>query len=677
MRGSRMQQEIRNIPFRYSVRYRWKISPYFLMGNTYYVMKIPPCWIIAFLTSTILIIVDIAGERCDLISNLFEYLIARAIDSRTKFIPVARLHEIDFGGEKERKVEVEEEEEGRGLFLRAVVASAPSGLSANERPTRSVHRIGVAPVERRRKRNERGCPLPTSSSSAVYETTTLDTEFLVEQSNDIKKRAIATLGGVTPKYSALDMAEKGSTKLQYIAAAAANLSVLATGAMLGWTSPSLPKLSEKSDDSPLSVKISKEEESWIAALVAIGAAVGSFVAGYAAERFGRKRSLLFCVVPYTIGWALIATASAVAQFYVARLIFGFALSFVFTIVPMYCGEIAEISIRGALGSFLQLFITIGLLYAYVIGPYVTYTVFWIVCSVLPVVFFICFLIMPESPYYLISKGNREEAVAALAKLRSKSEAAVQKEADEMQAAAEEAMKAQTKISDLFTVKANFKALLFTSLLVSFQQLTGINVVLFYMQNIFKDAGSSQQPHEATMIVGAVQVVASFVTPFIVDRLGRRLLLVVSGIGEIVTLGALGLCFYLRDVLHEDVSGISWLPVVSLVIFIATYCIGWGPLPWAVMGEMFAPDVKSKASGITVCMCWLLAFFIIKFSSNITEAFGDYTTYWMFAAFCLLSVLFTVFILPETKGKSLQQIQDELNGVNPSVSEFGDLAPIKK
>ncbi|KAL2731542.1 facilitated trehalose transporter Tret1-2 [Vespula maculifrons] len=516
-------------------------------------------------------------------------------------------------------------------------------------------------------------PVPASSSSAVYETTTttLVKEPYVESTNNGEEYRKPTFGIVTSKCSVPEMVEKGSTLLQYVAAAAANLSVMATGAMLGWTSPMLERLIKKTDDSPLDRPITMDESSWIGSLVALGAAGGSFLAGYAAEKFGRKYSLLFCVVPYSIGWALIGTANSVIQFYIARIIFGIALSFAFTVVPMYVGEIAETSVRGALGSFLQLFITFGLLYSYVIGPYVSYTVFWILCACLPVVFFVLFLLMPESPYYLITKGNREAAVAALAKLRSKSETAVQKEADEIQDILEESMKTETKISDLFNVKANFKALLYTCLLASFQQLTGINVVLFYMQSIFAATGSTMDSNVSTIIVGSVQVAASFVTPLIVDRLGRRLLLITSGIGEIVTLTALGLFFYLKDVQKDEevVQSISWLPVVSLVIFIATYCIGWGPLPWAVMGEMFAPAVKSKASGITVCMCWFLAFFITKFSSNITSTFGNHTTYWMFAVFCVLSVLFTLFILPETKGKSLEQIQNELNGVKPTMSEF--------
>jgi len=127
--------------------------------------------------------------------------------------------------------------------------------------------------------------------------------------------------------------------------------------------------------------------------------------------------------------------------------------------------------------------------------------------------------------------------------------------------------------------------------------------------------------------------------------------------------ALGLYFYLKEVQHADdvVAQISWLPIVALIIYISTYSVGWGPLPWAVMGEMFASNVKAKASGITVSVCWFLAFLTTKFCKNLETAFGNYVLFWMFGAFCILSIFFTVFLLPETKGKSLQQIQNELNG----------------
>lgn len=130
-------------------------------------------------------------------------------------------------------------------------------------------------------------------------------------------------------------------------------------------------------------------------------------------------------------------------------------------------------------------------------------------------------------------------------------------------------------------------------------------------------------------------------------------------------GTLGLYFYLKNVVEQDMASLSWLPVASLVVYIAAYSVGWGPLAWAVMGELFASDVKSKASSITVIFCWVIAFCITKFFSNIEQALGTYTAFWIFAVFCVVSVLFVFFLLPETKGKSLQQIQDELRGIKHS------------
>jgi len=117
-----------------------------------------------------------------------------------------------------------------------------------------------------------------------------------------------------------------------------------------------------------------------------------------------------------------------------------------------------------------------------------------------------------------------------------------------------------------------------------------------------------------------------------------------------------------------VEQISWLPVVALIIFIATYSIGWGPVTWAMMGEMFASNIKAEASSITVFVSKFWAFVFTKFSSNIEEASnGKYTVFWMFGGFSFISILFTVFLLPETKGKTLQQIQDELNGITSTIN----------
>ncbi|XP_043269296.1 uncharacterized protein [Venturia canescens] len=495
------------------------------------------------------------------------------------------------------------------------------------------------------------------------------------------------LNGISPKNSRNaygdKMTEEGSKFLQYFAAMAGNLCVVAGGAMLGWTSPVLPKMESvpPSKDSPIDRPVTTSEGSWIGSLVPLGAVFGSFFAGYVTERWGRKRTLLGSVVLFTIGWALIATASEVLQLYAARFISGFALAIPFTVLPMYVGEIAETSIRGTLGSFLQLFITVGLLWSYCIGPYVTYTEFWIACAILPFVFFASFFFMPESPYWLLAKDRRDDAIDSLVRLRRKSRDAVKTECDEMQAAVEEANRSAATWLDLYRVKTNFKALIYTCVLVTGQQMSGINVVLLYSQDIFiqaSDPGSGLETSVSTIIVGVVQLLASCVTPLVVDRLGRRILLVVSGIGEVTSLAALGYFFYIKEQSENSADAAmlvdsvkSWLPVLSLVVFIALYSIGWGPLPWGIMGEMFASDVKAKASSITVCVCWLLGFLITKFFSDIALAFGNSTAFWIFAVFSGLAVLFAIFILPETKGKSLEQIQAELGGTSASSGAHSD------
>ncbi|XP_023248653.1 facilitated trehalose transporter Tret1-2 homolog [Copidosoma floridanum] len=516
-------------------------------------------------------------------------------------------------------------------------------------------------------------PVPTSPiASSVYQPTTQPSS-----ASDEEEQQLARIAQSKPRPSGraellLEMEESGSKVLQYVAAVSANLVILAGGAMMGWTSPVTANLEKEivQPDNPLGIPITKDESSWIGSIMALGAVAGSLVAGFLGEKFGRKKSLLFSVVPYLIGWALVATASSIAQLYIARFIFGIALSISFTIVPMYCGEIAETSIRGVLGSFLQLFVTVGLLYAYAIGPYVTYTIFWITCAVLPVVFFVVFTFMPESPYYLLSEGKKSEATDSLARLRGKSTSAVQKELGDMQVAVDQAYSTEVKLSDLFTVKANFKALLYTCAAVSFQQLTGINVVLFYAQTIFKDTGSSLPPAISTIIIGVVQVGASAVTPVVVDRMGRRTLLLASGVGTAIGTAALGLFFYIKAE-GSDVSNLGWLPVTSLVVFMCLYCIGWGPLPWAIMGEMFSAEVKAKASGITVLVCWALAFVITKYFSGVADAWGMHVAFWIFTVCCIVSVAFVIVLLPETRGKSLRQIQDELGGLRSAERRDGD------
>ncbi|KAG8035362.1 hypothetical protein G9C98_006808 [Cotesia typhae] len=375
-----------------------------------------------------------------------------------------------------------------------------------------------------------------------------------------------------------------------------NLCVMGGGAMMVWSSPILLMLQSDpvEEENPLSRPITDEEASWIGALSPVGTLVGCFVPGYLAEKLGRRTTLLSSIIPMAISWVLVFTRKSIGVLYAARFIGGLAVVIPFGVIPVYCGEIAETSIRGILGSFFQIFITLGLLWAYSIGPFVSYMNYCIACAVLPITFFISFYPMPESPYYWATKSRKEDVIRVLMRLRGKKKAEVEKEAAEIEVTVQEAYSKQASkqatILDLFKVKANLKALIATC-----------------------------------------------------------------------ALGILGLFFYLKDAAGIQVSHVGWLPIFSLVTFMATYSIGLSPIPWTIIGEMFSHEVKSTATTIIVFTCCFLSFIISKYFINMVITFGQYTTMWFFGFFCILSLLFVVLFLPETKGKSLQEIQDEVSG----------------
>ncbi|XP_067616732.1 facilitated trehalose transporter Tret1-like isoform X2 [Eurosta solidaginis] len=446
----------------------------------------------------------------------------------------------------------------------------------------------------------------------------------------------------------------------FIAAVAANLSAFAAGTCLGWTSPVAPKLKAlDTSDSPLDHPITTEDDAWISSIVAIGALTAPFVAGPLADRIGRKWVLLISSAFFVVAYALMLIASEVWMLLLARLIQGFGVGFVFTVQPMYVGEIATDAVRGATGSLMQLFVVAGILYVYAIGPYVSYNALQWCCLAVPIVFDIVFFFMPESPYYFAGKGQKSNALSSLQFLRGQSVDVVQDEMTTIQGEVEEAMASKGSFVDIVKIPGNRKALIISAGLIMFQQLSGINVVLFNSQSIFESADTGLDPAIATIIVGCVQVSSSGLTPIIADRMGRKVILLISAFGMSIGLAALGAFFYVQQVIG-DASNITWLPVPALILFNIVYCIGFGPLPWAVLGEMFPANIKSIASSIVASTCWTLGFVVTRWYPAL-DALGSYYAFWIFAVCCIFAFFFTIFIVMETKGLSLQEIQDRLNG----------------
>lgn len=442
---------------------------------------------------------------------------------------------------------------------------------------------------------------------------------------------------------------------QYAAALAGNLAAMMSGMVMSWSSPALGKLGLRSED----------EESWTGSLAALGAALGPWAGGWGADRLGRRGVLLCAAAPAALGWALLMAAehpgldhgARLGLLYAARLISGAAVGAIYVALPMYIGEMSQPSIRGALGTLMQLIISVGMIIMYGAGPYISPLALSGISLALPILFLVTFFWMPETPYQFLEKDDTAGAQKALQWFRDEG-ADISAELKVMQDAVAEQRKSKASMGDLFRTRGNLLALCLSLGLVLFQQLSGINAVLFYGQTIFEQADTGIDAQVSQIVVGAVMIVASCITPLAVDRLGRKPLLLISAVGMAVADVALGAYFYVMD--HQDASSLGWLPVTSLVVYIFVYSPGFGALPWAVMGEIFPTNVKALASSLTASFCWLVAFFITKFFSQISLALGAYTPFWFFAACCVAAALFVVFLLPETKGRRLEEIQAILN-----------------
>ncbi|XP_022188572.1 facilitated trehalose transporter Tret1 isoform X2 [Nilaparvata lugens] len=470
------------------------------------------------------------------------------------------------------------------------------------------------------------------------------------------------LGGDRPRGGARPTMESGKTSNRnlYIACCICNLASFAAGNALTWSSPTISKMKENNE-------IHISQESWLGSLIALGASLGPFVSGFLIDRIGRKKTLYLNAVLIILSWILIGIA--ISSFdsisfeliYVGRVLAGVSAGSCYASIPMYIGEIAEDSVRGAVGSLLAFFLCGGFLLEYVVGPYVSYLVLILVSCIAPIAFLVLFFFMPESPYYLIAQGRNAEAIRALQWLRGADDASiVQKEVTDMQNSVNESATQKSGAIELVKSKGNFKALYLSCGLVAFQQFSGINVILFYSEQIFHLTGAALSPAICSIIIGAVLVISGGIAPPVTSIFGIKMMLIVSGVGMFLSEALLGVYFFFKDK-GVDVSSLSTAPIIFMVVYIVTYCLGFGPLPWAVMGEMFPPNMKAKASAITASFCWILGFIITLGFNSVAASLGMAFAFWIFSGFCVVAILFTVVLLPDTRGLSLQEIQDVLNG----------------
>jgi SP family facilitated glucose transporter-like MFS transporter 8 len=453
---------------------------------------------------------------------------------------------------------------------------------------------------------------------------------------------------------------------------AVNLATFSYGTCVGWPSSAIPTL-QSSEVPEGKNPLSEDDASWIGSLMFVGFLCGTPIFGYISDKFGRKIAGLFIAVPAIFSWLIIILCNSIHLIFLARFLAGLSMGGVLLLVPIYVGEICEDSIRGTLGTYLAIFGNAGVLFSYVIGSYTLYHDFAIICLSLPVLFLVTFLWMPETPVYLLRKGQVKQGKRSLEWFRGGKGKDLEEELTKMSLSLKEIQErdsCKSLYKDLILDQGVRRALIIAIVVCATQMLSGVYVILSYTAPIFQMTGSELSPQVSSMIVGSLPVAASILACSLMDRAGRKILLVFSEIVIAICLTVLGAYFYLQGQ-GVDLTKVGFIPVVCLGLHLFSFGVGIGPVGMVLLSELFLPHVRSTCASISTFVMAFTAIIVTKFYSNLNNVIGIYGSYWFFAACSFLGALFAITSVPETKNRDVYSIYAELNGKESSI------IPVKK
>jgi sugar porter (SP) family MFS transporter len=435
------------------------------------------------------------------------------------------------------------------------------------------------------------------------------------------------------------------TKFVYVAASFAALGGLLFGYDTGVISGALIFIKREFGLTTLAEEI-------VVSGVLLGATLGAIVGGKAADLFGRRRVLLVTAAIFGIGALASAVAPSPSVLIVSRVVLGLAIGLASTNVPVYLSEVAPPRARGWVVSLFQLAVTVGIVVAYLTDYAFAGVEGWrwmLGLAVAPaLVFGTGMFFLPETPRWLVRRGQHEVAHRVLVRIRELPDVNI--EIEEIKASL-----AQQAESGHWTdlLRRQVRPALVVGLgLAVFQQITGINTVIYYAPRILQTAGfnSASGAILATVGVGVVNVGMTILAMFLVDRAGRRPLLLVGIAGMIITLGVLGLSF------RHPSGQLAWIAVICLMGYVASFAISLGPIFWLLIAEIYPLKIRGLAEGTAATFNWASNLVVSLTFLTFVEKLGASSTFFLYALASVLSWLFAYYFVPETKGRTLEQIE---------------------
>ncbi len=413
--------------------------------------------------------------------------------------------------------------------------------------------------------------------------------------------------------------------------------------------------------------LSPAQEGWFVSSALVGCIIGVALSGELSDRWGRRKPLLLTAVLFVLsalGCAIMPNLSGVIS---SRLIGGIGIGIASNVVPLYISEIAPSAIRGRLVTYYQFALTFGILVAYLSNAALLSGVsvqditssgltnifnaeVWrgmLGLGIIPaLLFFFGLLMIPESPRWLIQKGRTAEGVTIISQITNQSKAEIEKSLPKTSTKNEKG-----SYKDLFAPGVR-RALIIGILLPLFSQFSGINAIIYYGPTILGNAGISLSNSLISQIIfGVANMLFTLIAIWKVDSWGRRPLYLFGTAGAFITLLLTGVCFY-----YEATSSI-WL-LICVLGFLACFAFSIGPLKFVVAAEIFPSAIRGRALAISIMVMWVADTIVGQITPILLKEIGSAGTFWFFAFFCLVAFVAVYKLLPETKGKSLEQIEND-------------------
>lgn len=460
---------------------------------------------------------------------------------------------------------------------------------------------------------------------------------------------------IEKSFAGKDVGEKEKIWPQVLAILIVCLSSFTSGALFVWSSPSIVKIVNDNEN----YNISEDEAAYFTFIPAIGMILFSFAFFNLNDFIGRKKTILCIAIPHITAWLLIAFAKSVYVFYLSRLISGIADAAAFASIPMYLGEVATPSVRGSWGNTFTTSIYIGQLCINIVGSYCSIQTTAFVFVLFPIAFAILMFFMPETPYYYLMKGNVDKARSSLRFLRRREN--VEEELEDIKAAMQRQMSEPNTWKDLFTIISNRRALFCGFFLRYSQQLAGISAFVTFNQLFFSKAGGNVGPEVSSIIYCALIAMLNISASFTLDRFGRKKSFLFS-------ISCCTLCLYLESAFlyideftDADVTNWNWVPLTMLILFCIFGSFGISIVPTLMMSELFSASIKGKALCVLNMGFGVVAIFSMQLFHVLMSNVGLFSPFLFYAICSTISSVLTVFFIPETKGKTLEEIQQVLRG----------------